>query len=105
VGIDPALWFDMVKTYADTNPENTGAEGRQHHHGTHWQYGGVADVHRAATIARAPGWYSSLHHDLVGGKRLELAALHGSVVRRTARGDPSRPTRQSMRSWRRGRLG
>ena len=28
-----------------------------------------------------PGAYSSLHHDLEGGNRLELDALHGSVVR------------------------
>jgi 2-dehydropantoate 2-reductase len=29
----------------------------------------------------APHLYSSLHHDLVHGKRLELDALHGHAVR------------------------
>ncbi|MPZ89618.1 MAG: 2-dehydropantoate 2-reductase [Nitriliruptorales bacterium] len=28
-----------------------------------------------------PGTFSSLHHDLVGGKRMELEALHGTLVR------------------------
>lgn len=32
-----------------------------------------------------PGSYSSLHHDLVTGHRMELDALHGSVVRRAGR--------------------
>jgi 2-dehydropantoate 2-reductase len=31
--------------------------------------------------ALAPHLYSSLHHDLVHGKRLELDALHGHAVR------------------------
>jgi 2-dehydropantoate 2-reductase len=41
----------------------------------------VADtiLKQAATIA--PGAYSSLHDDLVQGKRLELEALHGHAVR------------------------
>lgn len=30
----------------------------------------------------APDSYSSLHHDLVSGRRMELDALHGTVVRR-----------------------
>ena len=29
--------------------------------------------------------YSSLHHDLTTGRRMELDALHGSVVRRASR--------------------
>jgi 2-dehydropantoate 2-reductase len=29
--------------------------------------------------------YSSLHHDLTSGRRMELDALHGSVVRRADR--------------------
>lgn len=33
----------------------------------------------------APGGYSSLHHDLVHGRRMELEALHGEVVRRGRR--------------------
>jgi 2-dehydropantoate 2-reductase len=32
-----------------------------------------------------PESYSSLHHDLVSGARMELEALHGTVVRRAAR--------------------
>jgi 2-dehydropantoate 2-reductase len=32
----------------------------------------------------APGSYSSLHHDLVTGHRLELDALHGELTRRAA---------------------
>ena len=31
--------------------------------------------------ALAPEAYSSLHHDLTEGKRLELEALHGHAVR------------------------
>jgi 2-dehydropantoate 2-reductase len=33
----------------------------------------------------APGSFSSLHHDLVNGRRLELDALHGELTRRAAR--------------------
>jgi len=33
----------------------------------------------------APDSYSSLHHDLVNGRRMELDALHGEVVRRGGR--------------------
>jgi 2-dehydropantoate 2-reductase len=32
-----------------------------------------------------PGSFSSLHHDLVTGRRMELEALHGTAVRRAAR--------------------
>jgi 2-dehydropantoate 2-reductase len=36
-----------------------------------------------------PGGFSSLHDDLVAGRRMELDALHGFVVRRAAeRGVP-----------------
>jgi 2-dehydropantoate 2-reductase len=35
----------------------------------------------ATLDAVGPGAYSSLHHDLVHGKRLELEALHGHAVR------------------------
>jgi 2-dehydropantoate 2-reductase len=42
-----------------------------------------AQVDFAASLE--PGSYSSLYNDLVAGKRLELDALHGSVVRRAAR--------------------
>ncbi len=41
---------------------------------------------RALTMAQAvePGSFSSLHDDLVAGRRMELEALHGFVVRRAA---------------------
>lgn len=40
----------------------------------------------------APNAYSSLHHDLTQGKRLELEALHGHVVRLAERHRVSAPT-------------
>jgi 2-dehydropantoate 2-reductase len=41
---------------------------------------------RALTMAQSvePGSFSSLHDDLVAGRRMELDALHGFVVRRAA---------------------
>ncbi len=39
----------------------------------------------ALAAAQPAGAYSSLHHDLVNGNRMELDALHGAVVRRGAR--------------------
>ncbi|KQZ07562.1 hypothetical protein ASD23_17165 [Agromyces sp. Root1464] len=54
-GVDPALWATMVAAYADTAPENSGAETRQHHHGTDWQYGGWdRDVLQADVSANGP---------------------------------------------------
>ena len=45
-----------------------------------------ADQQRALTLAQTiqPGSFSSLHDDLVAGRRMELEALHGFVVRRAA---------------------
>ena len=40
----------------------------------------------------APNAYSSLHHDLVTGKRLELEALHGHAVRLAERHGVAAPT-------------
>jgi len=40
----------------------------------------------------APNAYSSLHHDLTHGKRLELEALHGHVVRLAERHQVPAPT-------------
>ena len=41
---------------------------------------------RALAVAQAvPGSFSSLHDDLTAGRRMELEALHGFVVRRAAR--------------------
>jgi 2-dehydropantoate 2-reductase len=41
---------------------------------------------RAVALAQAiePGCFSSLHDDLVAGRRMELEALHGFVIRRAA---------------------
>jgi 2-dehydropantoate 2-reductase len=38
-----------------------------------------------------PGGFSSLHHDLVTGRRIELDALHGELVRRASRHSISVP--------------
>ena len=54
-GVDPAIWFTMVAGYADSQPENTGVEGRQHHHGTDWMYGGWdRDVLQGDVAANGP---------------------------------------------------
>ena len=45
----------------------------------------VVDTVMTAAAALAPTAYSSLHHDLVSGKPLELEALHGHLVRLGAR--------------------
>jgi 2-dehydropantoate 2-reductase len=42
----------------------------------------VVESGMKAAAALAPGAFSSLHHDLVNGKPLELEALHGHLVRR-----------------------
>jgi 2-dehydropantoate 2-reductase len=43
--------------------------------------GDVVDAVMKQAAALAPDAYSSLHHDLTQGKRLELEALHGHAVR------------------------
>jgi 2-dehydropantoate 2-reductase len=43
--------------------------------------GDVVDAVMKQAAAVAPGAYSSLHHDLTQGKRLELEALHGHALR------------------------
>lgn len=54
-GIDPDEWFTHVAAYADTAPEDSGAEGRQHHHGTDWLYGGWdRDVLQGDVAANGP---------------------------------------------------
>jgi 2-dehydropantoate 2-reductase len=45
---------------------------------------GAMDRHDAFARSLEPGSFSSLHDDLVRGSRMELDALHGSVVRRAA---------------------
>jgi 2-dehydropantoate 2-reductase len=45
----------------------------------------IVDQKTAFAEALGPDSYSSLHHDLVTGHRLELDALHGELSRRAAR--------------------
>lgn len=47
--------------------------------------GEVVDQQVTFAAALPPGSFSSLHHDLTSGRRMELDALHGSVVRRADR--------------------
>jgi 2-dehydropantoate 2-reductase len=53
---------------------------------------------RALALAQAaePGSFSSLHDDLVAGRRMELEALHGFVVRRAAQHGLAVPTSQAV---------
>jgi 2-dehydropantoate 2-reductase len=53
---------------------------------------------RALALARAaePGGFSSLHDDLVAGRRMELEALHGFVVRRAAQHGLAVPTTEAL---------
>jgi 2-dehydropantoate 2-reductase len=50
----------------------------------------------ALAEAQGPDVYSSLHHDLVNGNRLELDALHGAVVRRGARRGVPTPANEAV---------
>jgi 2-dehydropantoate 2-reductase len=47
--------------------------------------GDIVDQKTAFAESLGPDSYSSLHHDLVTGRRLELDALHGELTRRAAR--------------------
>jgi len=53
---------------------------------------------RALGLAQAiePGSFSSLHDDLVRGRRMELEALHGFVVRRAAQHGLAVPTSEAL---------
>jgi len=53
---------------------------------------------RALALAQAaePGSFSSLHDDLVAGRRMELEALHGFVVRRAAQHGLAVPTSEAV---------
>jgi 2-dehydropantoate 2-reductase len=46
--------------------------------------------------ALAPDSYSSLHHDLVSGRRMELEALHGVVVRWSRRHGLAAPASEAV---------
>ena len=52
----------------------------------------------ALALAQAigPGSFSSLHDDLVAGRRMELEALHGFVVRRAAQHALAVPTSEAV---------
>jgi 2-dehydropantoate 2-reductase len=52
----------------------------------------VVETIMKAASALAPQAFSSLHHDLIHGKRLELEALHGHAVRLGARLGVPTPT-------------
>ncbi len=45
----------------------------------------VTDSVLAGVDAQLPGMYSSMHEDLVAGRRMELDVLHGEVLRRANR--------------------
>ena len=51
----------------------------------------VADEKTAFAETLEPGGFSSLHHDLVTGRRLELDALHGELAARATRHNLSVP--------------
>jgi 2-dehydropantoate 2-reductase len=53
---------------------------------------------RAVALAQGlePGGFSSLHDDLVAGRRMELEALHGFVVRRAAKHGLAVPTSETV---------
>ena len=53
---------------------------------------------RAVALAQGlePGGFSSLHDDLVAGRRMELEALHGFVVRRAAQHALAVPTSETV---------
>jgi 2-dehydropantoate 2-reductase len=53
---------------------------------------------RALALAQAaePGSFSSLHDDLVAGRRMELEALHGFIVRRAAQHGLAVPTSEAV---------
>ena len=56
----------------------------------------VVDQQVSFAAGLAPDSYSSLHHDLTTGRRMELDALHGSVVRRADRLGLSVPANRAV---------
>jgi 2-dehydropantoate 2-reductase len=59
---------------------------------------GIVDQKTAFAEALGPDSFSSLHHDLVTGHRLELDALHGEVTRRASHHGLSVPVSQMIYS-------
>jgi 2-dehydropantoate 2-reductase len=66
---------------------------------------GFVDEKLAFADALEPGGFSSLHHDLTSGRRLELDALHGELTSRAARHGIPVPVSQVvyalLRPWQR----
>jgi 2-dehydropantoate 2-reductase len=60
--------------------------------------GDIVDQKTAFAEGLGPDSYSSLHHDLVTGHRLELDALHGEVTRRASHHGLSVPVSQMIYS-------
>jgi 2-dehydropantoate 2-reductase len=58
----------------------------------------IVDQKTAFAETLEPGSFSSLHHDLVTGRRLELDALHGELTRRAARHDIEVPVSEVIYS-------
>jgi 2-dehydropantoate 2-reductase len=56
----------------------------------------LVDRHLASALALAPGLYSSLHDDLVAGRRIELDATLGELVRRAARVEVRAPASSTL---------
>jgi 2-dehydropantoate 2-reductase len=63
----------------------------------------IVDQKTAFAESLGPGSFSSLHHDLVTGHRLELEALHGELTRRAERHGLSIPVSETiyalLRPW------
>lgn len=56
----------------------------------------LVERHLASALALAPGLYSSLHDDLVGGRRIELEATLGELVRRAAQVEVRAPASSTL---------
>jgi 2-dehydropantoate 2-reductase len=56
----------------------------------------ATEQHRTFASGLEPDLYSSLHYDLEHGKRMELEALHGAVVRRGAASNVPTPMNRAV---------
>jgi 2-dehydropantoate 2-reductase len=56
----------------------------------------LVERHLASALALAPGLYSSLHDDLVAGRRIELEATLGELVRRALQVDVAAPSSATL---------
>ena len=57
---------------------------------------GIVDSHLRTVLALPPDGRSSLYHDLVTGHRMELDALHGTLVRLAAKHNLPAPAARSV---------